>query len=117
MLDDLIKIQGIGEETLKDIKRVFSTEEELREALREGRVPLRNDKVELLRRYYTQGAGRMVKAKVKERIFFKGSFFPPGSTITDSLGAIRKLGSSVEIIKAKMQETPKDKMMRGVKNK
>ena len=44
----LTKIRGIGKETAKDIGDIYSSIDDLKEALRNGRVPLRNDVVELL---------------------------------------------------------------------
>uniref|UniRef100_A0A6H1ZYA3 Uncharacterized protein n=1 Tax=viral metagenome TaxID=1070528 RepID=A0A6H1ZYA3_9ZZZZ len=48
----LVKIKGIGEETVKDIERAYSDEEKLIEALKKEEVPLRNDIVDLLKGYY-----------------------------------------------------------------
>ena len=50
----LTKIKGIGEETTKDIGRIFDTEEDLKKALKINRVPLRNDIVDKLKDYYKQ---------------------------------------------------------------
>ena len=49
---DLIKIKGIGKERAKDLGRIFKTEEELIKALKEDRVPLRNDIVKLLKEHF-----------------------------------------------------------------
>lgn len=51
-LDKLTSIRGIGEETLKDIKRIYSSVEELKIALKEDKVPLRNNQVKSLLKYY-----------------------------------------------------------------
>ena len=48
----LIKIKGIGKERAKDLGRIFKTEEELIKALKENRVPLRNDIVKLLKEHF-----------------------------------------------------------------
>ena len=48
----LIKIKGIGKERAKDLGRIFKTEEELIKALKEERVPLRNDIVKLLKKHF-----------------------------------------------------------------
>ena len=49
---DLTKIKGIGQERAKDLGRIFKTEEELIKALKENRVPLRNDIVKLLKEHF-----------------------------------------------------------------
>jgi len=51
-LRELDKIEGMGEERLKDIMRIYDSEKELKEALRNNKVPLRNDIVEKLKKYY-----------------------------------------------------------------
>jgi len=48
----ILNIKGIGKETLADINRIFTSEEELKIALKNDRVPLRNDIVHKLRLYY-----------------------------------------------------------------
>lgn len=50
--DDLQRIRGIGKETIKDIKRIYESEEKMIEALENGTVPLRNDVVKKLKVYY-----------------------------------------------------------------
>ena len=42
-LDDLAKIRGVGPETLADIKRIYSSLDDLVDALEADTVPLRND--------------------------------------------------------------------------
>lgn len=49
-LDDLILINGIGEKTVKDIKVIFVDLEDIKNALRDDRVALRDDIVEKLKR-------------------------------------------------------------------
>ena len=55
----LTKIKGIGEERAKDIGRVYEKEEDLINALRENKVSLRNDIVQVLKEHFkineTQG--------------------------------------------------------------
>jgi len=48
----LVKIKGIGEQIAKDLGNIYDTEEDLIKALNEDKVPIRNDKVLLLRGYY-----------------------------------------------------------------
>ena len=48
-LDKLSKIKGIGKETINDLKKVYSSMSDLRKALEEDSVPLRNDLVDLLK--------------------------------------------------------------------
>jgi predicted membrane protein len=50
--DDLLKIKGIGKETLVDLKRTYNTLEDLKNALKDDKVSLRNDIVEKLRKYF-----------------------------------------------------------------
>lgn len=50
-LSDLIKIKGIGKETIDDIKKIYSSISELKKALRADSVPLRNDIVRKLKDY------------------------------------------------------------------
>jgi len=52
ILDNLLSIRGIGKETLEDIKRIYSSSDELKKALIEDKVPLRNNQVKNLREYY-----------------------------------------------------------------
>jgi len=40
---ELTKIKGIGKETVEDLGRIFNNLDELKKALRENKVPLRND--------------------------------------------------------------------------
>ena len=54
----LTKIKGIGKSIVKDISRIYDTEGELVEALLTGKVPLRDDKVDLLRTYYNIKGGK-----------------------------------------------------------
>jgi len=50
-LEDLIKIEGIGEETLTDIRVVWKSLKDLKDDLKSGRhIPLRNDVVEKLKK-------------------------------------------------------------------
>jgi hypothetical protein len=49
-LDTLDKIKGIGKKRLKDIKRAFNSIEDLKKALEEDKVPLRDDVVEKLKK-------------------------------------------------------------------
>ncbi|GEM_PF-6260332 len=51
-LDDLIKLKGIGKETLADIKRIYKNPEELKKAILTDSVPLRNNIVKKLKKYY-----------------------------------------------------------------
>lgn len=51
-LNKLVGIKGLGKETLKDLKRIYSTEEELKEALLEDKVPLNNSIVKKLKEYF-----------------------------------------------------------------
>ena len=53
----LVKIKGIGKERAKDLGRIFKTEEELIKALKENRVPLRNDIVDLLKEHFKINGG------------------------------------------------------------
>ena len=48
-LDKLSKIKGIGTETVNDLKKIYSSMDDLRKALLKDSVPLRNDLVELLK--------------------------------------------------------------------
>ncbi len=48
-LDDLRMIEGIGEETLDDIKKIYKSVDELIVSLKEDKVPLRNDIVQKLK--------------------------------------------------------------------
>lgn len=51
--DELVKIKGIGKETVKDIKIVYPTKEKLIEALKSGEdLPFRNDVETKLRKYF-----------------------------------------------------------------
>jgi len=45
-------IPGIGEKTIKDIERIYLTEDELVKALISNLVPLRDDVVRELRKFY-----------------------------------------------------------------
>jgi len=49
-LDVLDKIKGIGTKTLEDIKRTFKSMADLKKALKEDKVPLRDDVVEKLKK-------------------------------------------------------------------
>lgn len=42
-IKNLSEIKGIGSETIKDLERIYSNIEELKSALAEDKVPLRND--------------------------------------------------------------------------
>ena len=48
-LNELKEIEGIGEETLADLKRAYNSKAELIEALKTDKVPLRNDIVAKLK--------------------------------------------------------------------
>lgn len=48
--ESLLEIKGIGEETLEDIRRLYKNQSELVEALKEDKVPLRNDVVKKLKK-------------------------------------------------------------------
>ena len=52
-LDSLIEIKGIGSETVLDIKKIYSNIEELKDALSLDKVPLRNDIVKKLKKYFS----------------------------------------------------------------
>lgn len=49
-LEDLNEIDGVGKATLNDILRVYDSLDELKEALKNDKVPLRNDVVEKLKK-------------------------------------------------------------------
>lgn len=49
---ELLKIKGIGEETIEDIKRIFGSIKQLREALDKDKCPLRNDVCIKLKDYF-----------------------------------------------------------------
>ena len=49
--DSLLEIKGIGKETLKDIKKLYSNINELKKALKSDEVPLRNDVVKKLEKH------------------------------------------------------------------
>jgi len=51
-LRELDKINGIGEERLKDILMLYNSKKELKEALKDNKVPLRDDVIEKLKKYY-----------------------------------------------------------------
>jgi len=51
-LKRLLEIKGIGIETLKDIKRIYNNISELKRDLRNDKVPLRNDVVRKLKKYF-----------------------------------------------------------------
>jgi len=46
----LLKVKGIGKETLLDLERIYNSIDELKKALEEDKVPLRNDKVKKLKK-------------------------------------------------------------------
>jgi len=46
----LLKVKGIGKETLLDLERIYNSIDELKKALEENKVPLRNDKVKKLKK-------------------------------------------------------------------
>ena len=48
----LTGIKGIGDERALDISRIYDSESELVEALKNDEVPLRNDVVKLLKAHY-----------------------------------------------------------------
>lgn len=52
VFDVLLEIKGIGKETVSDIKKVFANLEDLKFALAQDDVPLRNDAVDKLRAYF-----------------------------------------------------------------
>jgi len=45
-------VSGIGSETLKDIKRLYDSIDELKKDLQNDKVPLRNDVVVKLKKYF-----------------------------------------------------------------
>lgn len=49
-LGDLIKIKGIGLETVEDIKKIYGSMDDLLIALKKDKVPLRNDIVKKLKK-------------------------------------------------------------------
>lgn len=49
-MEGLAMIKGIGDETVKDIMRIYKNVDELKCALIKGKAPLRNDVVEKLRK-------------------------------------------------------------------
>lgn len=51
-LDNLSEINGIGKETVKDIKQIYNSISALKLALKKGRVPLRNDIVKKLSKHF-----------------------------------------------------------------
>jgi 5'-3' exonuclease len=57
--DDLLKIKGIGKETLLDIKKSYNSLEQLKEALKEDKVPFRNDVVEKLRKHFNLDSSKI----------------------------------------------------------
>ena len=48
----LVNIKGIGNEIVSDLSKIYNTEEDLIKALSQDKVPIRNDKVILLKDYY-----------------------------------------------------------------
>jgi len=46
----LLKVKGIGKETLLDLERIYNSIDELKKALEEDKVSLRNDKVKKLKK-------------------------------------------------------------------
>lgn len=50
-LDNLSEIKGIGKETVEDMKKIYDSIESLKSALREDKVPLRNDVVKRLKKH------------------------------------------------------------------
>ena len=51
-IDDLIKVPGIGTETLSDLKKVYSSIPQLKSDLEKDTVPIRNDIVNKLKRLF-----------------------------------------------------------------
>ncbi len=51
-LDDLININGIGKETVDDIKNIYKDVDTLKEALGKGTAGLRNDVVDKLKEFF-----------------------------------------------------------------
>jgi len=51
-VNDLKKINGIGDETAEDILRMFTSKQELIEALKTDKVSLRNDVVKKLKKHF-----------------------------------------------------------------
>lgn len=49
---NLVKIKGIGLERAGDLDKIYKTKEELIKALKENKVPLRNDIVKILKDYF-----------------------------------------------------------------
>ncbi|MHA1865181.1 MAG: hypothetical protein ACTSWZ_01620 [Candidatus Heimdallarchaeaceae archaeon] len=50
-IDDLVKIKGIGRKTIEDLKRIYNSIDELIDALKKDKVPLRDDQVIKLKKY------------------------------------------------------------------
>jgi len=50
-LDSLFKVDGIGPKTVKDIKRIYGSIDELSSAINADKVPLRDDIVDKLKTY------------------------------------------------------------------
>lgn len=54
-LDSLTKIKGIGEETVRDIKNIYSNYDDLVEDIKLGKtIPLRNDVAKKLKKHITK---------------------------------------------------------------
>jgi hypothetical protein len=54
-IDSLIKIKGIGKETLKDIKLIYSDLEDLKKDLSKGNdLPLRNDIEDKIKKHFNK---------------------------------------------------------------
>lgn len=51
-LSNLLKINGIGWKTIKDLKRIYLNRDELIEALKNDKVPLRDDIVVKLKKHF-----------------------------------------------------------------
>jgi hypothetical protein len=51
-LDELSKIKGIGEETIDDIKKIFNSLEQLKQAIKKDKCPFRNDVCIKLKNYF-----------------------------------------------------------------
>jgi len=52
LIDNLSSIKGIGNETVNDIKKIYNSLDDLKEALRKDKAPFRNDVVEKLKKYF-----------------------------------------------------------------
>jgi len=54
-------IKGIGEETIKDLNRIYNSLEEIEEAIEEDKLPLRNDTVEKIKDFLKNSPNKTTK--------------------------------------------------------